>query len=67
MNGRWKIKAFVMILLTDIVISILLALISSGKDSLAIQYMPWIAGDIISVVMCGIVIAFSRQKPENAR
>lgn len=66
-NGHLKIKAFGMILLTDIVISILLALISSGKDSLAIQYMPWIAGDIISVVMCGIVIAFSRQKPENAR
>lgn len=46
-----KIKTYMWIFIINVVISIILMIIVSAKSSLAIQYMPWIVADCVSVVL----------------
>lgn len=52
--------AFIFII--NVVISVVLMIIVSGKSSLAIQYMPWIVADCASVILAVVSIAL---KPVN--
>ena len=45
------IKVYVGIFIINVVISAILMIIVSAKSSLAIQYMPWIVADCVSVVL----------------
>lgn len=50
------------IFIINVVISVVLMIIVSGKSSLAIQYMPWIVADCASVILAVVSIAL---KPVN--
>lgn len=44
------------ILIINVIISVVLMIIVSGKTSLAIQYMPWIVADCVSAVMAVLCV-----------
>ena len=50
------------IFIINVVISVVLMIIVSGKTSLAIQYMPWIVADCASVILAVVCVAV---KPVN--
>lgn len=52
------------IFVINVVISVILMIIVSGKSSLAIQYMPWIVADCTSVILAFICVAV---KPVNKK
>ena len=52
------------IFVINVVISVILMIIVSGKSSLAIQYMPWIVADCASVILAFICVAV---KPVNKK
>lgn len=61
-SGILDMRKLAFIFIINVVISIVLMIIVSGKSSLAIQYMPWIVADCASVILAVVSIAL---KPVN--
>uniref|UniRef100_UPI003FEF0E25 hypothetical protein n=1 Tax=Lachnospira eligens TaxID=39485 RepID=UPI003FEF0E25 len=63
-SGLLDMRKLVGIFVINVVISVILMIIVSGKSSLAIQYMPWIVADCASVILAFICVAV---KPVNKK
>ena len=61
-SGILDMRKLAFIFIINVVISVVLMIIVSGKSSLAIQYMPWIVTDCASVILAVVSIAL---KPVN--
>ena len=61
-SGILDMRKLAFIFIINVVISVVLMIIFSGKSSLAIQYMPWIVADCASVILAVVSIAL---KPVN--
>ena len=61
-SGILDMRKLTFIFIINVVISVVLMIIVSGKSSLAIQYMPWIVADCASVILVVVSIAL---KPVN--
>ena len=61
-SGILDMRKLTFIFIVNVVISVVLMIIVSGKSSLAIQYMPWIVADCASVILAVVSIAL---KPVN--
>ena len=61
-SGILDMRKLAFIFIINVVISLVLMIIVSGKSSLAIQYMPWIVADCASVILAVVSIAL---KPVN--
>lgn len=61
-SGILDMRKLAFIFVINVVISVVLMIIVSGKSSLAIQYMPWIVADCASVILAVVSIAL---KPVN--
>ena len=61
-SGLLDMRKLAGIFVINVVISVFLMIIVSGKSSLAIQYMPWIVADCASVILAVVSIAL---KPVN--
>ena len=61
-SGLMDMRKLAGIFVINVVISVILMIIVSGKSSLAIQYMPWIVADCASVILAVVSIAL---KPVN--
>ena len=61
-SGILDTRKLALIFIINVVISVVLMIIVSGKSSLAIQYMPWIVADCASVILAVVSIAL---KPVN--
>lgn len=61
-SGILDMRKLAGIFVINVVISVILMIIVSGKSSLAIQYMPWIVADCASVILAVVSIAL---KPVN--
>lgn len=61
-SGILDMRKLTFIFIINVVISVALMIIVSGKPSLAIQYMPWIVADCASVILAVVSIAL---KPVN--
>ena len=61
-SGILDMRKLTFIFIINVVISVALMIIVSGKSSLAIQYMPWIVADCASVILAVVSIAL---KPVN--
>lgn len=61
-SGILDMRKLAFIFIINVVISVALMIIVSGKSSLAIQYMPWIVADCASVILAVVSIAL---KPVN--
>lgn len=61
-SGLLDMRKLAGIFVINVVISVVLMIIVSGKSSLAIQYMPWIVADCASVILAVVSIAL---KPVN--
>lgn len=61
-SGLLDMRKLEGIFVINVVISVILMIIVSGKSSLAIQYMPWIVADCASVILAVVSIAL---KPVN--
>lgn len=61
-SGLLDMRKLTFIFIINVVISVVLMIIVSGKSSLAIQYMPWIVADCASVILAVVSIAL---KPVN--
>lgn len=61
-SGILDMRKLTFIFIINVVISVVLMIIVSGKSSLAIQYMPWIVADCASVILEVVSIAL---KPVN--
>ena len=61
-SGILDKRKLTFIFIINVVISVVLMIIVSGKSSLAIQYMPWIVADCASVILAVVSIAL---KPVN--
>lgn len=61
-SGFLDMRKLAGIFVINVVISVILMIIVSGKSSLAIQYMPWIVADCVSVILAVVSIAL---KPVN--
>lgn len=61
-SGILDMRKLTFIFIINVVISVVLMIIVSGKSSLAIQYMPWIVADCASVILSVVSIAL---KPVN--
>lgn len=61
-SGILDMRKLEFIFIINVVISVVLMIIVSGKSSLAIQYMPWIVADCASVILAVVSIAL---KPVN--
>lgn len=61
-SGILDMRKLAFIFVINVVISVVLMIIVSGKSSLAIQYMPWIVADCASVILAFICVAV---KPVN--
>lgn len=61
-SGILDMRRLTFIFIINVVISVVLMIIVSGKSSLAIQYMPWIVADCASVILAVVSIAL---KPVN--
>lgn len=61
-SGLLDMRKLAGIFVINVVISVILMIIVSGKSSLAIQYMPWIVADCASVILAVVSIAL---KPMN--
>lgn len=61
-SGLLDMRKLAGIFVINVVISVILMIIVSGKSSLAIQYMPWIVADCASVILAVVSIAL---KPVN--
>lgn len=56
-SGILDMRKLTFIFIINVVISVVLMIIVSGKSSLAIQYMPWIVADCASVILAVVSIA----------
>lgn len=56
-NGILDMRRLAFIFITNVVISVIMTIIVSGKASLAIQYMPWIVADAASVILAVVCAA----------
>lgn len=63
-SGLLDMRKLAGIFVINVVISVFLMIIVSGKSSLAIQYMPWIVADCASVILAFICVAV---KPVNKK
>lgn len=63
-SGLLDMRKLAGIFVINVVISVILMIIISGKSSLAIQYMPWIVADCASVILAFICVAV---KPVNKK
>ena len=63
-SGLLDMRKLAGIFVINVVISVILMIIVSGKSSLAIQYMPWIVADCASVILAFICVAV---KPVNKK
>lgn len=63
-SGLLDMRKLAGIFVINVVISVFLMIIVSGKSSLAIQYMPWIVADCASVILAFICEAV---KPVNKK
>lgn len=63
-SGILDMRKLTFIFIINVVISVVLMIIVSGKSSLAIQYMPWIVADCASVILAFICVAV---KPVNKK
>lgn len=63
-SGLLDMRKLAGIFVINVVISLILMIIVSGKSSLAIQYMPWIVADCASVILAFICVAV---KPVNKK
>jgi hypothetical protein len=63
-SGLLDMRKLAGIFVVNVVISVILMIIVSGKSSLAIQYMPWIVADCASVILAFICVAV---KPVNKK
>lgn len=63
-SGLLDMRKLAGIFVINVVISVILMIIVSGKSSLAIQYMPWIVADCTSVILAFICVAV---KPVNKK
>lgn len=63
-SGLLDMRKLVGIFVINVVISVILMIIVSGKSSLAIQYMPWIVADCASVILAFTCVAV---KPVNKK
>lgn len=61
-SGMLDMRKLAVIFIINVVISVILMIIVSGKISLAIQYMPWLAADCASVILAVVCAAV---KPVN--
>ena len=61
-SGILDMRKLTFIFIINVVISVALMIIVSGKSSLAIQYMPWIVADCAAVILAVVSIAL---KPVN--
>jgi hypothetical protein len=61
-SGILDMRKLTFIFIINVVISVVLMIIVSGKSLLAIQYMPWIVADCASVILAVVSIAL---KPVN--
>ena len=61
-SGILDMRKLTFIFIINVVISVVLMIIVSGKSSLAIPYMPWIVADCASVILAVVSIAL---KPVN--
>lgn len=61
-SGILDMRKLTFIFIINVVISVVLMIIVSGKSSLSIQYMPWIVADCASVILAVVSIAL---KPVN--
>lgn len=61
-SGILDMRKLTFIFIINVVISVVLMIVVSGKSSLAIQYMPWIVADCASVILAVVSIAL---KPVN--
>lgn len=61
-SGILDMRKLAFIFIINVVISVVLMIIVSGKSSLAIQYMPWIVADCASVILAVVSIVL---KPVN--
>lgn len=55
-SGILDMRKLTFIFIINVVISVVLMIIVSGKSSLAIQYMPWIVADCASVILAVVSI-----------
>ena len=63
-SGLLDMRKLAGIFVINVVISVILMIIVSGKSSLAIQYMPWIVADCASVILAFVCVAV---KPVNKK
>lgn len=63
-SGLLDMRKLAGIFVINVVTSVILMIIVSGKSSLAIQYMPWIVADCASVILAFICVAV---KPVNKK
>ncbi|MBP3770761.1 MAG: hypothetical protein J6I48_11805 [Lachnospira sp.] len=63
-SGLLDMRKLAGIFVINVVISVILMIIVSGKSSLVIQYMPWIVADCTSVILAFICVAV---KPVNKK
>lgn len=63
-SGLLDMRKLAGIFVINVIISVILMIIVSGKSSLAIQYMPWIVADCVSVILAFICVAV---KPVNKK
>lgn len=63
-SGILDMRKLAGIFVINVVTSVILMIIVSGKSSLAIQYMPWIVADCASVILAFICVAV---KPVNKK
>ena len=63
-SGLLDMRKLAAIFVINVVISVILMIIVSGKSSLAIQYMPWIVADCASVILAFVCVAV---KPVNKK
>lgn len=61
-SGILDMRKLAFIFIINVIISVVLMIIVSGKSSLSIQYMPWIVADCASVILAVVSIAL---KPVN--
>lgn len=61
-SGLLDMRKLAFIFITNVVLSVVLMIIVSGKSSLAIQYMPWLVADCASAILAVVSIAL---KPVN--
>ena len=63
-SGLLDMRKLAGIFVINVVTSVILMIIVSGKSSLAIQYMPWIVADCASVILAFLCVAV---KPVNKK